>query len=109
MPSTAKLTWNFALFYQRDPLELRVAADYVGQNLFSFGTVIGNEFDQYSSPRLTMDFGSSYQITRAVQVYFDAKNLLDTPLKFTESTSESRPIQREFYDITLLAGIRASL
>lgn len=108
MPSTAKLTWNLALFYQRDPLELRLAADYVGQNLFSFGTVVGNEFDQYSSPRLTMDFGGSYALTHAIQLYLDAKNLLNTPLKFTESTSESRPIQREFYGVTLFAGLRAT-
>lgn len=109
MPSTAKLTWNLALFYQRDPLELRIAADYVGQNLFGFGSVVGDELDDYSSPRLTMDFGSSYAITHSIEVYFDAKNILNTPLKFTESTSESRPIQREFYDVSLFAGVRASL
>ncbi|MGA7540050.1 MAG: TonB-dependent receptor [Steroidobacteraceae bacterium] len=109
LPSTAELTWNLALFYQRGPLELRVATDYVGQNLYGYGPDLTNEFDDYSSPRLTLDFGSSYEITHSVQVYFDAKNLLNTPLKFTEGTSESRPIQREFYDITLLAGIRASL
>ena len=109
LPSTAELTCNLALFYQRKPLELRVAADYVGQNLFGYGPYLTNEFDVYSSPRLTLDFGSSYSITQAVQVYFDAKNLLNTPLKFTEGTSESRPIQREFYDVTLVAGVRASL
>lgn len=109
LPSTAELTWNLALFYELNPLELRVAADYVGQNLFGFGPDLTNEFDVYSSPRLTMDFGSSYKLTHAVQFYFDAKNLLNTPLKFTEGTSESRPIQREFYDVTLEAGVRASL
>jgi TonB-dependent receptor len=109
LPSTAALTWNLALFYQRSPLQLRVAADYVGQNLFGYGPDLTNAFDDYSSPRLTLDFGSSYAITHSVQLYFDAKNLLNTPLKFTEGTSESRPIQREFYDVTLLAGVRASL
>jgi TonB-dependent receptor len=109
LPSTAELTWNLALFYQHNPLQLRVAADYVGQNLFGYGPDLTNEFDDYSSPRLTLDFGSSYAITHSVQLYFDAKNLLNTPLKFTEGTSESRPIQREFYDVTLLAGVRASL
>ena len=108
LPSTAELTCNLALFYQRDPLELRVAADYVGQNLFGFGPDLTNEFDVYSSPRLTLDVGSSYVITHGVQIYFDAKNLLNTPLKFTEGTSESRPIQREFYDVTLIAGVRTS-
>jgi TonB-dependent receptor len=109
LPSTSHLTWNAAIFYERNPFEVRLAADYVGQNLFAFGTVLGNETDVYSSARLTMDLGSSYNIDRALSVYFDAKNLLNTPLEFTEGPSSSRPIQREFYDITLLAGVRLSL
>ncbi len=106
LPSTSKVTWNAALFYERAPIELRLAADYVGQNLFSFGSLEGNSTDVYSRHRLTMDLGSSYTISHVVKVYFDAKNLLNTPLEFTEGRSDSRPIQREFYDITLLAGVR---
>jgi TonB-dependent receptor len=109
LPSTSKRTWNAAIFYERSPIEIRLAADYVGQNLFSFGSVTGNATDDYSSARLTMDVGSSYTIARQVKLYFDAKNLLNTPLEFTEGPSQSRPIQREFYDITLLAGVRVSL
>jgi TonB-dependent receptor len=109
LPSTSKRTWNAAIFYERSPIEVRLAADYVGQNLFAFGGVVGNATDDYSSARLTMDLGSSYSITRQVKLYFDAKNLLNTPLEFTEGPSQSRPIQREFYDITLLAGVRVSL
>jgi TonB-dependent receptor len=106
MPSTSKFTWNAALFYESGPLELRLAADYVGQNLFAFGTTVGNSTDVYSSARLTMDFGASYAVSHVVRVYFDAKNLLNTPLEFTEGPSWTRPIQREFYDVTLLAGVR---
>ena len=109
MPSTSHLTWNTAIFYERDPLELRLAADYVGQNLFAFGTTLGNATDVFSHARLTMDFGSSYRIDHALSVYFDAKNLLNTPLEFTETPSVNRPIQREFYDVTLMAGVRLSL
>ena len=106
LPSTSKFTWNAALFYESGPLELRVAADYVGQNLFAFGTVTSNSTDTYSSARLTMDAGASYAVSRVVRVYFEGKNLLNTPLEFTEGPSWYRPIQREFYDITLLAGVR---
>jgi TonB-dependent receptor len=109
LPSTSKRTWNAAIFYERSPLEIRLAADYVGQNLFAFGGVLGNTTDDYSSARLTLDLGSSYTILRQVKLYFDAKNLLNTPLEFTEGPSQSRPIQREFYDITLMAGVRVSL
>jgi len=97
------------LFYEDTRLNLRLAADYVGQNLFSFGLITSNSQDVYSRPRLTMDFGSSYAINHTLKVYFDAKNLLNTPLEFTEGPSSYRPIQREFYDVTLLAGVRISL
>ncbi len=33
------------------------------------------------------------------QVYFNAKNLLNTPLRYFEGSS-NRPIRREFYDAT---------
>ena len=106
MPSTSKFTWNAALFYESGPFEVRLAADYVGQNLFAFGSITSNATDVYSSARLTMDLGASYTVSRAVRVYFNAKNLLNTPLEFTEGPSWYRPIQREFYDLTLLAGVR---
>ncbi|MBV9724622.1 MAG: TonB-dependent receptor [Gammaproteobacteria bacterium] len=106
LPSTAKFTWNAALFYESGPLELRVAFDYVGQNLFAFGSVTSNATDVYSSARLTMDLGASYVVSRRVSVYFQAKNLLNTPLEFTEGPCSCRPIQREFYDATYLAGVR---
>ena len=108
LPSTSKVTWNAAIFYERAPFEVRVAADYVGQDLFAFGSTTSNSTDVYSRHRLTLDVGSSYAIAHEVKVYFDAKNLLNTPLEFTEGTSDARPIQREFYDITLLAGVRMS-
>jgi hypothetical protein len=55
---------------------------------------------------LTLDFGASYKIAGQYSVYVEAKNLLNTPLEFTEGPSDSRPIQREFYDQTFLAGLR---
>jgi TonB-dependent receptor len=108
LPSTSKVTWNAQVFYERGPLELRVAADYVGKDLFAFGSVLGNTFDVYSRHRLSMDVGSSYAITDSVKFYLNVKNLLNTPLEFTEGPSDARPIQREFYDMTFFAGLRMS-
>jgi TonB-dependent receptor len=109
LPATARLTWNAAVFYERGGLNLRVAADYVGQNLFAFGGISSNEFDVYTRHRLTLDCAGSYALNRMLSVYLEAKNLLNTPLEYTEGPNDSRPIQREFYDITLLAGVRLSL
>jgi TonB-dependent receptor len=109
LPSTSQLTWNAAIFYDRYPLEVRLAASYVGQNLFSFGSITSNAQDVYSRARLSMDAGASYAINNSFRVYLDAKNLLNTPLEFTETPSFFRPIQREFYGLTILAGVRVSL
>jgi TonB-dependent receptor len=106
LPSTSKVTWNVAGFYEKYPIEVRLAAAYVGQNLFAFGG--DDATDIFSRHRTTLDLGASYAVAHQVKVYFDAKNLLNTPLEFTEGRSDSRPIQREFYDITLLAGVRMS-
>jgi TonB-dependent receptor len=108
LPSTSKVTWNAAVFYERAPFEVRVAGEPLFPEPFSFCPPTGNSTDVYSRHRLTLDVGSSYAIAHEVKVYFDAKNLLNTPLEFTEGTGDSRPIQREFYDITLLAGVRLS-
>ena len=108
LPSTSQLTWNAALFYESGPLEVRLAADYVGQNLFSFGSITSNSTDVYSRARLTMDFGSSYAVSHHVRLYLEGKNLLNTPLEFTETPSWYRPIQREFYDLTIFGGVRAT-
>ena len=108
LPSTSKFTWNAAVFYESGPFEVRVATGYVGQNLFAFGSVTSNTTDTYSSARLTLDLGASYALSHAVSVYFQAKNLLNTPLEFTEGPCSCRPIQREFYDATYFAGVRAT-
>ena len=104
LPSTSRLTWNAAGFYEKGPFEVRVAGGFVGQNLFAFGS--STSTDQYSRHRLTLDVGASLRVSSVASVYFDAKNLTNTPLEFTEGPSDSRPIQREFYDQTFLAGVR---
>jgi TonB-dependent receptor len=111
LPSTSQLTWNAALFYESGPLEVRLAADYVGQNLFAFGGVTSNPTyptDTYLRARLTMDLGASYAVSHRVRLYLEGKNLLNTPLEYTEGPSWYRPIQREFYDLTIFGGVRAT-
>ncbi len=105
LPGTSRLTWNLAGFYEAYGLEVRLAAEYVSHSLFGLG---GDQtLDTLQDSRLSLDFGSSYKINRNFTVYFNVKNLLNTPLRYYEG-SPNRPIQREFYDATYEGGIRAS-
>ncbi|HEX7916858.1 TonB-dependent receptor [Rudaea sp.] len=102
LPSTSKNTVNATAFYERDGLALRLGYYYISRNLFGIGGSAAT--DVYSEPRTSLDFGSSYSFTKNLSVYFNAKNLSNTKLKFTEGTS-NRPIQREFYGRTYQLGV----
>ena len=103
LPGTSRLTWNVAGFYEAYGLQTRLAAQYVGPSLFGLGG--DKSLDVIQHERLTLDFTSSYQLHSGVGVYFNVRNLLNTPLRYDEGSSD-RPIQREFYDVTYEAGLR---
>ena len=103
LPSTSKNTWNATLFYERAGLQINLAAYSVSADLFGIGTARSS--DVYNASRTSMDFGASYTFPQNWTIYFDAKNLLDTTNAFYQGTP-NRPIQREFYGRTYLAGVR---
>jgi TonB-dependent receptor len=106
LPGTSPITWNVAGFYEDYGVQLRLAAEYVEHSLFGLGG--DKSLDVIQDNRLTLDFTSAYQIDKRWSVYFQAKNLLNTPLRYYEG-EPFRPIQREFYDITYEAGVRLHL
>ncbi|MGH7108018.1 MAG: TonB-dependent receptor domain-containing protein, partial [Acetobacteraceae bacterium] len=103
LPSSSKNTWNATVFYQRDGFMARLGGYSVSADLFSIGQ--GASGDVYNASRTYLDFGSSYDLSKAWQVYFNAQNLLNTPHTFWQGSAD-RPIQREFYGQTYQAGFR---
>jgi TonB-dependent receptor len=101
LPSTSKHTLNAFINYERDGVNMRLAGYLLSRNLWAIGGTAGA--DLYSERRFSLDFGSSYAINKRVSVYFNAKNLTNTPLTFTEGQS-NRVIQREFYGQTYQLG-----
>ncbi len=105
LPGTSQVTWNLAGFYEAYGVETRLAAEYVSHSLFGLGG--DKTLDTIQDNRLTLDMSSSYKINPHWTIYFDAKNLLNTPLRYYEGSTD-RPIQREFYDITVEGGVRVN-
>lgn len=106
LPSTSNNNFNVALTYAKGPLQLRLSTAYVGHNLYAIGS--SRATDIFAAPRFRIDMGSSYVINRYATLYIDMKNLTDTPMQFTEGPTNSRPIQREYCDVTYLAGLRST-
>jgi TonB-dependent receptor len=103
LPGTSQTTWNLAAFYEAYGAQVRLAAEQVSHSLFGLGG--DKSLDVIQDGRITLDLTSSYQFTPNYGAYFEAKNLLNTPLRYYEG-SPDRPIQREFYDVTIEGGIR---
>ncbi len=106
LPSTSPWNFNVALFYEKGPITFRLAANYVSKNLFTLGS--SPLTDIYTQQRFRLDLGTALQVTKAVQLYFDSHNLTDQTLKFTETASQSRPTQREFYGVDVMGGVRVT-
>jgi TonB-dependent receptor len=103
LPSSAKNTGNASLFYEVPHVfDARVGANYISRSIFAIGGSPAT--DVYSDARTSVDFGSKYFVTEAVTLYFNAKNLTNTALKYSEGLP-GRPIQREFYLQTYQLGV----
>jgi TonB-dependent receptor len=103
-PQTSPWNFNASVFYEKNSIEFRLAANYVSKDLYSLGHTKAT--DVYVQQRFRLDLGTAYHINDHLQIYFDAHNLTDQALKYTETASVSRPIQREFYGIDVIGGVR---
>jgi TonB-dependent receptor len=107
LPSTSRNTANAELMYDWAPVSMTVGAYYTSRNIFGVGPSAATDF--WTQGRLSVDFGSQWRISAPFSLYFNAKNLTNTPLKITEGSGENRLVQREFYGVTLQAGFNYKL
>lgn len=103
LPGTSPLTYNVAAYYEAHRAQLRLSLSHVDAAIFGVGSAAG--FDIFEDQRTQLDLTSSYQVTRNMAVYFSARNLTNSPLRYYEGFA-NRTTQREFYDQSYEAGFR---
>ena len=103
LPGQAKHTANVALFYDSKRFFARATANYQDNFLFQLGA--DPDLDEYYGAALRLDFNSNYQLTEYLNVFLDALNLTNTPLRYYLGT-EDRTQQQEFYSWWTRLGIK---
>ncbi len=103
LPGTSRVTYNAAVFYEAYGVTARLSSQYVSHSLFALGG--DKSLDTIQDKRFTVDLTTAYQVTSNYGLYFNVKNLANTPLRYYEGDA-NRPIQREFYDVTYEGGFR---
>lgn len=117
LPETSPITYNATLFYETGPLYAQISVNYVSRSLYAVVNPAASglsdpnprDADTFTSPRTTVDADIDFAATPRITFFAQARNITNSPLEFTQSASSQYPIQREFYDMDYLAGVRLKL
>jgi len=97
---------NLALSYEKAGFSGRLSMNYHGKYLFELGE--SKEEDIYYDNHIQWDFSASQKLFGGLQVYLQAINLNDSPLRYYMGKS-SRPSQQEYYSWWINTGIKFEL
>lgn len=103
LPGQAGNVANFAISYEKYGFMGRIGLNYHGGYIFEVGEDAGH--DIFYDDHLQLDFSASMRVYRGLQVYLEAINLTNEPLRYYIGQKD-RPIQREFYSWWTHAGIK---
>lgn len=106
IPGQSNDLFNVALFLRKGALQARVALNHKGANIIAHGA--SAKFDEYLDKNTTMDANISVKLSKRLQLFGEANNLLNTRFRFYYGTPE-RPTQVEYYGIRGQMGIRANI
>ena len=108
LPGQAPHTLNLSFFYDTPKFYVRLAANYNDSYLYSLGA--DSDLDEYYGEYWRLDFNAYYQITPALQVFADWRNITNQPLKFyLGDPSFNRVRQQEFYSFWARVGVRLNI
>jgi len=106
LPGAPANTLNASLYYEGKKLTLRTSFNFADD----FIDEVGDEafYDRYYDKVTYLDVNANYSITPKVNIFFEAKNLLNQPLRYYQCVSE-QVMQEEFYNVKLFFGVKFDL
>lgn len=108
LPNQSKHLYNAIVFYERNGVMLRLAANYRGASLETINQALGKDFYTYTGKNLTIDASASVQVGKKIKAFVELNNLNNEPLK-TYMGDERRITMVEWYSSRGQAGIRWEL
>ncbi len=106
LPGQAEHSGNFAIFYDSKKFYCKLSATYSDGYILKLGKDSG--MDEHYAPSPQLDFTTNYAINDNLKVFADAKNLINTPLKYHLSSSD-RILKQEFYSWWFRVGLRLKI
>lgn len=103
----ADTVWNLAVGYDRGPWDLRISANFRGNNVDElFDTDPGDEvFDRTIDDRTLIEASAKYDVNDNLQIYLEGKNLTDEP-EYYYFGNENRLMQYDEFGSSWILGAR---
>ena len=98
--------WNATVFYERGPIEARLAYNYTGQFLETINQTIPGA-DQFWASRETMDAQIRFRVTPNLDLFIEGENLTDS--RRIELTGPNRDLLQESAQFGRTFSIGASV
>ena len=98
----ADTVWNLAIGYDKGPWDLRVSANFRGNNL---DELIDEDLDRTIDDRTLIEASAKYNISDNLQVYLEGKNLTDEP-EYYFFGNENRLMQYDEFGTSWIFGAR---
>jgi len=106
LPGQAKHAANIALFYDSKRFYTKLSANFNDTFLYALGA--DQDLDEYYGSAWHLDFTANYALTKNLNIFTDAINLLNTPQRFYLGSNEEYIKKQEFYSWTLRLGLKLS-
>ncbi|KAA5803559.1 TonB-dependent receptor [Alkalicaulis satelles] len=104
LPGHSDYAYNLAVFYETDRFNARLSYNNRGDYLNALDAEDGRK-DLYWEGREQLDFTASFDVTDRLGVFFEAKNLTDTP-GVRYFGDRSRVYEYEKFGYTMFFGLR---
>ncbi|MEM9937386.1 MAG: TonB-dependent receptor [Pseudomonadota bacterium] len=98
----ADTVWNLALGYDKGPWDLRVSANFRGNNL---DELTDEDLDRTTDDRLLIEASAKYDVSDMLQIYVEGKNITDEP-EYYYFGNENRLSQYDEFGSTWIVGAR---
>ena len=109
MPGQSDRTVNLMLGYEQGPLSTRLAVNYKSDYLLELGDdILDAAQDRIVASQKQLDFSLSYQLTKQLQLQFEAANLNNEKYYVYQGT-KNHNAQHEQYGRTYKVSLKASV
>jgi TonB-dependent receptor len=98
----ADTVWNLALGYDKGPWDLRISANFRGNNV---DELIDEDLDRTIDDRTLIEASAKYNVNDHLQIYLEGKNLTDEP-EYYYFGNENRLMQYDEFGTSWILGAR---